>query len=224
MSRALQRPTAPSAFTLIELLIVIAILAILASLLRPVLSRAKEEGRRAKCMSNLHQIGVGLKIYVDDYVRYPYFVESTSTHPPVSIDMPLQPYTKNYWTNDLWKCPSYKGLTRYKKRSDPPNVVSLNDTWNGSYGYNPAGTSDDFMNPLGLSGYKDDARDLPGRKESELRSTSEMLAFGDSPGVGPALSFNPPEPFPLFAFPGGEYAGLFVLKTGHADWSNSLFT
>ena len=53
-------------FTLIELLVVIAIIAILAALLLPTLSEAKERGRRAKCMSNLHQFGVAMTLYADD--------------------------------------------------------------------------------------------------------------------------------------------------------------
>jgi prepilin-type N-terminal cleavage/methylation domain-containing protein/prepilin-type processing-associated H-X9-DG protein len=54
------------AFTLIELLVVIAILSIFSALLLPALARAKEEGRRANCMSNLHQLTLCWEMYADD--------------------------------------------------------------------------------------------------------------------------------------------------------------
>jgi prepilin-type N-terminal cleavage/methylation domain-containing protein/prepilin-type processing-associated H-X9-DG protein len=95
-------------FTLIELLVVIAIISILASILFPVFARARENARRASCMSNEKQMGLGLMMYAQDYdeklPQYNYGVLSAGGY----WNQQIYPYVKN---QQIFRCPSARATT-----------------------------------------------------------------------------------------------------------------
>lgn len=99
---------AQQAFTLVELLVVLAIIALLAALLLPAVARAREKGRSAACLSNLRQIGVALQLYVQDNDnRMPVMrdrpVGAPPTNSPPSPDIVLSNHLGNV---RILKCPS----------------------------------------------------------------------------------------------------------------------
>ncbi|MEJ5298300.1 MAG: prepilin-type N-terminal cleavage/methylation domain-containing protein [Armatimonadota bacterium] len=91
-------------FTLIELLVVIAIIAILAAILFPVFSAARENARASSCRSGMNQIGKALMMYADDHKgRLPLACWWFGSG-PYFIGVKLKPYTSN--SMEVWHCPS----------------------------------------------------------------------------------------------------------------------
>jgi prepilin-type N-terminal cleavage/methylation domain-containing protein len=115
-------------FTLIELLVVIAIIGILAAMLMPVLSRAKESGRRISCLNNLKQLSLAAQVYVtDNDGRYPR--RSTSHRWP---DKFYDNYGKNL---KILLCPSDTGSPATEPDSTEADSVPRSYVINGFNDY-----------------------------------------------------------------------------------------
>ena len=145
-------------FTLIELLVVIAIISILAAILFPVFARARENARRASCMSNLKQIGLGMMMYVQDYDGQ-YFGRSYGA--PTSSSCPA-PSIGCSGYNSFWAPINVSGVSwffePYIKNTQVFYCPSLSKKQVG-YGYNQILKS--------------------GMAEAAIQNPSQMLAFVD---------------------------------------------
>lgn len=187
--RFARRRARAAGFTLVELLVVIAVIALLAALLLPALSRAKRAADSTVCKSNLRQIAIGLRLYVNDFAAYPRLAM-----PPRSWADDLENYVGAKWPeqnqltngnglvprNGVYACPGYNRIPGYFR---PTGMLA------GSYGYNDdgvsAGPNDGLSDAvcLGLGGMITVAGklyDFRPVREASVVDPSDMIAIAEA--------------------------------------------
>ena len=129
-------------FTLIELLVVIAIIGILAGILLPVLSRARESARKTQCMSNVKQIGMGLIMYANENSET--FPSSTASNPAMaSLNLLYDTYISD---NKVFNCTSDTTVTAATNAGMSVSTSGGTEAFTStqcSYGYDRAHTQAD---------------------------------------------------------------------------------
>lgn len=187
-------------FTLIELLVVIAIIGILAAMLLPAFGRGKEKAKMTQCLNNLHQMALGVKLYMDDnhatfplaYATEPDTHEVKTTRPalggndpapeqlpdfPTARIRPLYNYVK---PSKVYRCPADKGQIQYPSITCQILKPSDWETVGCSYHYNAG----ELIYPIG-GGFKqkpeDEQHGLAGKGEAWVPSPSRYIVFHEPP-------------------------------------------
>ncbi len=152
-------------FTLIELLIVVAIIALLAGMLLPALNKARDKARAISCVSGIKQIGLAFIQYANDNREW--FVAANS-----AWDAPVQ----QYWCGrkESGRFEPKGGIMDYLGKSDAirrcpsmPDVVNADNYGCGGYGYNG-----DYLGG-GWNG-------VPSVRMAQVKKPSQTIAFADS--------------------------------------------
>jgi len=160
-----------ASFTLVELLVAVAVVSILVALFLPALSGARAQAHSTVCKNHLRQVGLAMTMYLSDYKRFPPLADTNSLQ--ICFDK-FYPYYPLRWTNAAWNCPAYLAtggvlFSGYEGQ-----------WWQAwcSYAYNWCGTGRPIQDHLGL-GFRMDLNQTMAH-EPEVLAPAEMYALADA--------------------------------------------
>jgi prepilin-type N-terminal cleavage/methylation domain-containing protein len=175
------------AFTLMELLVVVAIISILSALLLPALHNAKESGRRATCINNLRQINAGVRMYADD---------ARDISPPPGN--PASNPTNSVWTTYKEMMKNYVGARGTSSARDAV-FACPSDTWcftnyfppRISEGLHEQSFSDYSSYAFNAGNYHSNFQGVAGIKLSSIKEPSRTILVCEAPALWPYSWHHP---------------------------------
>ena len=192
----------PKGFTLVELLVVIAVIGILLALLLPAVQSARESGRKTACMSNAYQLGMAVNRYDQDKGKVPCWQSEISSTPLyVSWPVSVLSYIERNDLYDSWAAGTATAGIRVNvflcPSSPPESPASV--AYGGNSGSGTNTTANGVMPPIGIPYSLEDVADGDGTATTLLfaeLSGSPSQKLWTYPGGTTSQSFN--TDFPVF--------------------------
>ena len=219
------------AFSLIELLIVIAVIAILAALLFPVLSSAKARAQRTVCINNLHEINLGIHMYLDDQYNgspgntnatHSPFVSWTDYRQLINNDVGVQGASSA--KDRLFACPAdsfFYDLSRNGQGYVPQPLHEQASHAFTSYAFNagqfstPQRTTN---NPATTNYYG-----IAGQRLETIRHPSRTVLLAEVPAFSPYSWHQPKRPFSMQNVVFTDARDVICFVDGHVDYVKIYF-